>query len=86
MAQVLAAPVLLEPLGEEDPLDALELVEVLLAAVSVFGLSALFFSSLLLSLEPPSLEPSAGFFAPLLLYRSAYHPPPFKMKPAPPDT
>ena len=31
-------------------------------------------------------EPSAGFFAPLLLYRSAYHPPPLRMKPAPPDT
>jgi len=34
-----------------------------------------------------SLELSAVFLpAPLLLYRSAYQPPPLRMKPAPPET
>jgi hypothetical protein len=84
MAQLLAAPVLLEPVVEA-PLEALDVVDALLDAESVLGLSALLLSVLLLPLELLS-EPSAGFFAPLLLYRSAYHPPPLRMKPAPPDT
>ncbi|HKY37557.1 MAG TPA: hypothetical protein VJN18_16560 [Polyangiaceae bacterium] len=93
MAQLLAAPVLFEPLEEEplepleeEPLEPLGAVDALVVAESVLGLSAPFLSALLLSLDPESLEPSAGFFAPLLLYRSAYQPPPLRMNPAPPDT
>lgn len=47
------------------------------AAVSVFGFASLGLLSL--------LELSAPFLAPLLLYRSAYQPPPLRMKPAPPE-
>jgi hypothetical protein len=68
MAQLLEAPVLLEPLPlVEEPLGALDVVEALVVAESVLGLSTLFVSALLLSLEAPSAAPSAGFFAPLLL-------------------
>ncbi len=81
MTQLLAAPVLEEP---EDELLGVE-VEVLAA---VLGLA-----SVELLLEPEdavddelSLELSLFLAPPLLLYRSAYQPPPLRMKPAPPDT
>jgi hypothetical protein len=84
MAQLLAAPVVLEPELDVPP-EALELVVLEAAgAVSALGLSALLLSPDLLSPDLLSLAPSLGFLA--LLYRSAYQPPPFKMKPAPPET
>ncbi len=68
-----------EELPDEEP-DELLLV-VLLELESVLA-----FESLLVELElDDSLELS--FLAlPPLLYRSAYQPPPLRMKPAPPDT
>jgi hypothetical protein len=81
MAQLLAAPVLEEPLA---PLAAagvvVVVVVVVVEAVSVLGLLSLLLDELSLELSL-FLEP-----APLLLYRSAYQPPPLRMKPAPPDT
>ncbi len=69
-----------EPPEEELPDD----VEVAVDVVLLAGLLSVEVAAGLLEL---SLALSA-FFAPppLLLYRSAYQPPPFKMKPAPPDT
>ena len=55
-------------------------VVVVVEAVSVFGLLSLLLDDEL------SLELSLFFAPPLLLYRSAYQPPPLRMKPAPPDT
>jgi hypothetical protein len=78
MAQLLAAPVLEDPLGV---LGVVDVLVVVLAAASVLGLLSVAVDGVL------SLELSL-FFAPppLLLYRSAYQPPPLRMKPAPPDT
>jgi len=53
-------------------------VEVLVDVDSVFGLESLELD------DEASLEPLLA--PPLLLYRSAYQPPPLRMKPAPPDT
>lgn len=75
MTQLLAAPVLEGLAGAAGALDVSdEVVEVVVD--SVFGL---------LSLELDE-ELSAGALAPpVLLYRSAYQPPPLRMKPAPPE-
>jgi hypothetical protein len=86
MAQLLAAPVLEVPLaGALDELDVSEDVVVL-----VLGAAAPESAFDLLSVAPDgllSVALSAAFLAPpLLLYRSAYQPPPLRMKPAPPDT
>jgi hypothetical protein len=78
MVQLLAAPVLEDPL-EDVPLGVAGVVVVVVVVVSVFGL----LSVLLDELSP---ELSLFFAPPLLLYRSAYQPPPLRMKPAPPDT
>jgi hypothetical protein len=82
MAQLLEAPVLEEPPVVPVPV---VLVEVELAELLVVLLLEDDVESLLeLELED-SLELS--FLAlPPLLYRSAYQPPPLRMKPAPPDT
>jgi hypothetical protein len=79
MAQVLAAPVLEEPLEDVPAAAAGVVVVVVVVEASVLGLLSVLDE---LSLELSTfLEP-----APLLLYRSAYQPPPLRMKPAPPDT
>lgn len=51
--------------------------------VDVAGVSVL---ALLSLLDDVSLELSLFFAPPLLLYRSAYQPPPLRMNPAPPET
>jgi hypothetical protein len=81
MAQLLAAPVLEEP-PEDVPLGVVGVVVVVVVAgaASVLGLL-----SVLLDVDA-SLELSLFFAPPLLLYRSAYQPPPLRMKPAPPET
>jgi hypothetical protein len=76
MVQLLAAPVLEGALaGVDAVLDvSVEVVEV--EVDSVFGLLSLALEAVL----------SAGALAPpVLLYRSAYQPPPLRMKPAPPE-
>jgi len=80
--QLLAAPVLDEPPEDELP-DEVE--ELLAVEVELAGLLSVELAGLL-SVE--LAEELSAFFAPppLLLYRSAYQPPPFRMKPAPPDT
>jgi hypothetical protein len=82
MAQLLAAPVLEEP-PEDVPLGAAGVVVVVIVvvvvAVSVLGLLSPLLDEL-------SLELSLFFVPALLLYRSAYQPPPLRIKPAPPDT
>ena len=75
MAQLLAAPVLGALAGAAALDVSEELVEV--EADSVFGLL-----SLLLEAE---LSDEAFAPPPVLLYRSAYQPPPLRMKPAPPE-
>jgi hypothetical protein len=72
MTQLLAAPVL-EPEPEE--VDELGVAAVEEEDVSVFVVAVL-----LEELSLPLLLP------PELLYKSAYQPPPLRMKPAPPDT
>jgi hypothetical protein len=52
--------------------------------VDVVVLSLFLLSLALLELD--SLDELSFFAPPPLLYRSAYQPPPFRMKPAPPDT
>jgi len=64
----------------EDSDDVVDVVVVVVEAASAFGLASLELDELL------SLELSELFFAPPLLYRSAYQPPPLRMKPAPPET
>jgi hypothetical protein len=74
MIQLLAAPVVEGLAGAAAALEVSEeVVEV--EVESVLGL---------LSLE---LDEAVSAFAapPVLLYRSAYHPPPLRMKPAPPE-
>jgi hypothetical protein len=74
MIQLLAAPVVEGLAGAAAALEVSEeVVEV--EVESVLGL---------LSLE---LDEAGSAFAPppVLLYRSAYHPPPLRMKPAPPE-
>jgi hypothetical protein len=76
--------VLEEPL---EPLEPLGVDDVVLAAVdvSLFAGSVLVLLSLVLGVDA-SAELSLFFApAPLLLYKSAYQPPPLRMKPAPPE-
>ena len=74
MAQLLAAPVL-EPLLD----DVVEVDAVELSALEVVDDELLVDDAVLLAL-------SVFFAPPELLYRSAYQPPPLRMKPAPPET
>jgi hypothetical protein len=74
MAQLLAAPVLEGLAGVAAALDVSEdVVEV--EVDSVFGLLSLLVDE----------ELSAALAPPVLLYRSAYQPPPLRMNPAPPE-
>ncbi|HYP88196.1 MAG TPA: hypothetical protein VEQ59_08580 [Polyangiaceae bacterium] len=71
-----------EPLEDEPPEVELVLAAGVAAGAVLTGLLSVVALAELLSLE------LSLFFAPppLLLYRSAYQPPPFRMKPAPPET
>jgi hypothetical protein len=73
MAQLLAAPVLE---GLAGVAAALEVSVLVVVVDSVFGL---------LSVALDEELSAAGFAPPVLLYRSAYQPPPLRMKPAPPE-
>jgi hypothetical protein len=75
MAQLLAAPVLEGLAGVAAALEVSVLV-VVVEVDSVFGL---------LSLALDEELSAAAFAPPVLLYRSAYQPPPLRMKPAPPE-
>jgi hypothetical protein len=70
----------------EESDDVVVLVLVLVLVLGEVDAASVF---VLLSVElvdALSLEVSALFLAPLLLYRSAYQPPPLRMNPAPPET
>jgi hypothetical protein len=81
IAQLLAAPVLEDPLAAAGVAVVVVVVDVsLFEDVSLFGLLSLALAA------AASPELSLFFAPPLLLYRSAYQPPPLRMKPAPPET
>jgi hypothetical protein len=70
-------------LGVEGEAEVLvDVVDVVVVELSVFALLSVD------DVELDELSLALSFFAPppLLLYRSAYQPPPLRMKPAPPDT
>jgi hypothetical protein len=67
-------------LGVPEGVDGVVDVVVVVVAVSVF------FVSVDVLEEAAVLSLGSAFLLPLLLYRSAYQPPPLRMKPAPPET